>query len=66
MIKTIQIIECRLCGSEYYSGSSPITIKPNEDLEFVTVKQSRCAECKKRNPRTIANPGMKIDDLHSH
>ncbi len=53
-MKTIQIMECRSCGIEIYSGSKKIEIRPNEELVFVSVKTT-CSDCKERRVRSIGN-----------
>lgn len=51
-MKVIKIIECRLCGQEYYVGEDTVKLVAFDEISIVVRRISKCSECLKREGRT--------------
>ena len=51
-MKTISIIECRMCGQQYYNDSQKITLHPDDLVALGIRTISRCSACKQTQERT--------------
>lgn len=60
MTKTIEVVECKKCSTEYYAGETGVKLEPNDIIAFVTKRVALCATCREKNNRTISRPGKRL------
>ncbi len=44
-MKNIVIVECRKCGTQYNGDNRSINIGPNEQIDVIIRKISKCSGC---------------------
>jgi ribosomal protein L44E len=65
--KTIELIECRKCSGQYFSGSVRVTLLPGNENELpdevyvIVRKVAACASCKEREDRTQGGRRKKFE-----
>jgi hypothetical protein len=65
---TIKLIECKLCGAQYYGGESDVKLKAGNErtepteLYFTKLRVSKCSTCKQAEDRTKAGHKKKLHD----
>lgn len=65
-MKTVEVIECRLCGGSYFSGKTKVILYPGnenrlpDELSFLVRKVSKCVNCKQHEHRTKGGKNRRI------
>lgn len=56
--KTLLVIECKMCGAEYFGNEERLTLHPGDEnelpdtLTIIPKRIARCSVCKARTDRT--------------
>jgi hypothetical protein len=58
-MKTINLVECRTCGTKIFDETKPVTITPSEEIDFLIKVVGKCDVCKGHDPRTTSG-GRKL------
>ena len=67
MLKTLVLIECRLCGGSYYGGDQKLVLRPGtetelpDELNIVVKKIAKCVSCKQANDRTFGGRRQRFE-----
>ena len=53
-MKSISIIECRTCGTQFFDSKTTVKLDPGEELDVVLRTIQHCSQCKLHDDRTPA------------
>ena len=65
--KTIELIECRKCGGQYFGGKNRVTLIPGNENELpdevyvIVRKVPKCISCKQKDDRTQGGRRKKFE-----
>ena len=55
-MKTISLVECRTCGGKIIMEEKPVTLQPEEEIDFLIKTVMKCTGCKRAELRSPSGP----------